>query len=404
MPKPGLDILVRLDKMKVRKQKNSQKGLSGLGHRIIREPLILLETVSMLYKYINGLPLQTEMNLTRERVDPATFEILNRRAGWIQEIMYKVCKGLDQTDPMLQKYFGKLELADVSVCLARYMTNYLGMPMKHTGFWESVQALKEYWREIRRQDLRISPQCNSGYGFTDDKSLPEDLFLQIKGMNLPAEFKLELYETMRDYENNLQALAQWMEPYARRLEECYRQESWLVEEAVEHWRREFEKIDPIDFVRKIGGESYVPYAAEETMVGVSLMNSHQIIVATAEPGKSLWGDYNIIIIGACLTTDSIARKKTRDMEHMGAALKYLGDRRRLEILRRLSQEQGYGLELAESMGMDSGNMSRTLSQLHQLGFLKQEKGSLRNYYKTDREAVLEFLRQVGIAIVGEDRP
>lgn len=374
-----------------------------MGHQFVRQPHMLLETVSMLYKYINGLSLQTDMNLTRERVDPATFAVLNRRAGWIQEIMYKVCKGLDQTDPVLQKYFGKLELADVSVCLAEYMTNYLCMSLKHTDFWESVEELKENWREIRRRDLRISPQTNSGYGFTDDKSFPEDLFLQIKGMNLPAEFKLELYEIMRDYERNLQELALWMEPYAQKLEECYRQDSWLIDEAVEHWRREFEKIDPIGFVRKAGGDSYVPYAAEETLVGVSLMNSHQVIVATAEVGKSLWGDYNIIIIGACLTSDSIAKKKSRDMERMSSALKYLGDRRRLEILRRLSQEQGYGLELAESMGMDSGNMSRTLSQLHQYGFLKQEKGSVRNYYKTDREAVLEFLQQVGKTIVGEEK-
>ncbi len=374
-----------------------------MGYQIIRKPHMLLETVRMLYRYINGLPLQTDMNLTRERVDPATFAVLNRRAGWIQEIMYKVCKGVDQTDPMLQKYFGKLELADVSVCLAEYMTDFVCASLKHTDFWAAVEELKGNWREIRRRDLRICPNGNSGYSFTDDKSPPEDLFLQIKGMNLPAEFKLELFEVMRDYERNLQELALLMEPYAQKLEECYRQESWLIDEAVEHWRREFEKIDPISFVRKTGGDSYVPYAAEETIVGVSLMNSHQVIVVTAEPGKSLWGEYNIIIIGACLTVDSIAKKKSRDMEHMGAALKYLGDRKRLEILRRLSQEQGYGLELAESMGMDSGNMSRTLSQLHQFGFLKQEKGSLRNYYKTDREAVLEFLQQVGKTIVGEEK-
>ncbi len=374
-----------------------------MGYQIVRKPHMLLETVRMLYRYINGLPLQTNMNRTREWVDPATFAVLNRRAGWIQEIMYKVCKGVDQTDPMLQKYFGKLELADGSVCLAEYMTVLVCVSLKHTDFWAAIEELKGNWREIRRRDLRICPIGNSGYSFTEDKSLPEDLFLQIKGMNLPAEFKLELFEVMRDYERNLQELALLMEPYAQKLEECYRQESWLIDEAVEYWRREFEKIDPISFVRKTGGDSYVPYAVEETIVGVSLMNSHQVIAATAEPGKSPWGEYNIIIIGACLTVDSIAKRKSRDMERMSAALKYLGDRKRLEILRRLSQEQGYGLELAESMGMDSGNMSRTLSQLHQFGFLKQEKGSLRNYYKTDREAVLEFLQQVGKTIVGEEK-
>ena len=368
----------------------------------MKEPFMLLETVSMLYKYVNGIALQADMNQTRQRVGPVVFERLNRWAGWIQEILYEVCKGIDQTDPVMQRYFGKVEHMDANVCLARYMTNLMCIFSQETEFRGNVERLKTHWKEIQSKGLRIGGGSTLGYNFSDDESLPADLFHQIRGMVIPAELKLELYEVLSDYDNQMDIFADLIEPYAGKLEECYRREHWLIEEVVAYWEEEFRKVSPKDFVAKCWNKDFWEGAAEETVAGISLMNSQQVIVGAARPPALTWGPHNIVIVGACLSTDSVAKRTTRALEDMSAALKYLGDRKRLEILQRLSREQGYGLEMAELMGVDSGNMSRTLAQLHQFGFLKQEKGSLRNYYKTDRKAVLEFLKQVGVAIVGED--
>ena len=82
------------------------------------------------------------------------------------------------------------------------------------------------------------------------------------------------------------------------------------------------------------------------------------------------------------------------METVGNMLKCIGDKKRLEILRRLASKPSYGLELAEDMGVDSGHMSRILGQMHSYGFLREDKDRLRVYYQTDREAIHNFLKLV----------
>ena len=52
------------------------------------------------------------------------------------------------------------------------------------------------------------------------------------------------------------------------------------------------------------------------------------------------------------------------------------------------------------MGLDPGHMSRNLSVLHSYGFLRQERESLKNYYRTDPEAIRNFLKVVETTILG----
>jgi hypothetical protein len=105
-------------------------------------------------------------------------------------------------------------------------------------------------------------------------------------------------------------------------------------------------------------------------------------------------DYNILYIGCAIPANGLPRSRGGDVEAVGNMLKCIADKKRLEILRRLSVESSYGLELAEKMGVDSGHMSRILSQMHGYGFLREDKDRLRVYYQTDREAIHNFLKLV----------
>jgi DNA-binding transcriptional ArsR family regulator len=105
-------------------------------------------------------------------------------------------------------------------------------------------------------------------------------------------------------------------------------------------------------------------------------------------------DYNILYIGSAIPANGMPRSRGGDVVTVGNMLKCIGDKKRLEILRRLSAEPSYGLELAEIMGVDSGHMSRILSQMHSYGFLREDKDRQRVYYRTDREAIHNFLELV----------
>lgn len=371
-----------------------------MGYVVVREPFMLLETVSMLYKYVNGITFQSELSRLKQLVDAPVYEILNRRAGWLQEILFKVCKGLDPTDPVLQKYFSKVSLEVADVCLAYFMTHSF-VTAKKPGYWDNVDEICAIWRDIQDRGARIDPRSINGFLFSQDSDETTDLFSQVKVLNLPPEFRLELYEAMKDFEKNLRSLAERLEPLASKLEENYRQERWLLEESVDHWEAEFQKMPPLDFLAAFAGKAFTESAGEETVVAVSLMNSSQLVVEMAS-GLYLHGEHNVFFVGACMTTESIPKRKGANLERIGVILKYLGDWKRLEILRQLNKKQGYGLELADRMGMDSGNMSRILVQLHQYGFLQQEREALRNYYRTDRTVIRNFLKAVETAILEDE--
>ena len=123
-----------------------------------------------------------------------------------------------------------------------------------------------------------------------------------------------------------------------------------------------------------------------------MMDSDLLTAVAANSPLAL--DHNILYIGSAIPGNGLPRSRGGDVETVGNMLKCIGDKKRLEILRRLSNSPSYGLELAEIMGMDSGHMSRILSQMHSFGFLQEDKDRLRVYYRTDREAIHTFLEMV----------
>lgn len=371
-----------------------------MGYEIAREPFMLQETVSMLYKYVNGITFQSTLSRLKLPENDPVYEVINRRAGWLQEILFKVCKGLNPKDPAMRKYFDKVSLEVSDVCLAYFMINSFATAKK-PGYWDNVNEICEIWQSMQQQGARIDPGTINGFVFLPTDGEPVDLFSQIKALNLPPEFRLELYEVVRDFEKNLRALAELLEPLAMKLEEIYQQERWIFEETVEFWEAEFQKVPPMDFLAAFAGPKIVEQAGEKTRVAVSLMNSSQLV---AEMASALYlnGEYNVFFVGACMTTESISKTREKSLEQVSAALRCLGDRKRLEILRQLNKKQGYGFELSERMGIDSGSMSRALAQLHQFGFLRQERETLRNYYQTDSKAIRNFLQLAQATILEEE--
>lgn len=369
-----------------------------MSYEIIRKPFMLLETAGMLFKYVNQISLQSSLNKEKLANRQQRSRELNHRAGWLEEILYKVCKGLNPQEPILQRYFKKLELELVDACLAYFLLySFTGA---QSGYWQAVEEVKNTWRKMQKAGLRINPGSTNGLTFTnDDPTIPADLFQQVRALKLPAEFRLDLYGALSNMDEEIQTLAAFMEPYAQKLERCYEENPWLLEETANHWQQEFQKLPPLEFLKNSVGKEALDGTAAHTVVVLQLMNNSMLTVRRPSGEPDL--DYNIFYIGSCLTADSVGIRKRRDQKNICNTLKYLGDWKRIEVLRRLVGEQGYGGDLAESMGMDTSNMYRMLTQLHQMGLLKQEQGPWRNYYRTDREAFREFLRQVEELVLGE---
>ena len=72
-----------------------------MSYEIIRGPFILMETVEMLYKYVNNisfLNIASRLRLLRGGMDAE----MQRRMERLQKLTQEVCGGLDPNDPVLR--------------------------------------------------------------------------------------------------------------------------------------------------------------------------------------------------------------------------------------------------------------------------------------------------------------
>ena len=368
-------------------------GVLILGYEIVRGPFLLMETVAMLHKYVNGISFQAAISRQRFFMAAPDYLAQSAKMSRLQTIMEELCAELDTADPRVQHYFACAGGDPERVCLAQVMTHpfcTLSEPDLHAhareicGIWQSLQD-RGYWLTSRNGE-------NMVFAFTNDPGCPGDLFMQIKAMRFPAEFQMKMYECFRSFDRSMDELVELIEPYAVALDQRLQQEAGLFEETERYWDEAFGKSSLISFVETFTSEAFLAKMSDHTRVAVLLMDSNLLTAVAARSPLEL--PYNTLYIGSAIPANGLPRSRGGDVETVGNMLKCIGDKKRLEILRRLASKPSYGLELAEDMGVDSGHMSRILSQMHGYGFLREDKDRLRVYYRTDREAIHNFLKLV----------
>lgn len=371
-----------------------------MGYEIVKGPFMLMETVAMLYKYVNGISYQSAISRQRFFMSNPDYTAQSRKMARLQGIMEEVCAGVDVEDRRIRHFFAQASEDRESVCLAQLMTHPF-CTLREPDLRKNAREICEIWQELQSRGYWLTSRNeeNMVFSFTRDPGCPGDLFLQIKALRFPGDFQMEMYESFRDFESSMQELVELIDPLAQALEAVFRREGDLFRETEEYWNASFRKDGLKGFVENFAGEAFLEKMGERTCVAVLLMDS-DLLTAVAANSHLMLG-YNTLYIGSAIPSNGRPRSRGGDVEMVGSMLKCIGDKKRLEILRRLSREPSYGLELAEELGVDSGHMSRILSQMHGYGFLREEKDKLRVYYQTDREAIHNFLEMVESTIFSQ---
>lgn len=364
-----------------------------MGYEIVRKPFMLMETVAMVYKYVNGIPFQSAISRQRFFMNNVTYAERSKKMTRLQQITDEVCADLDVNDTRLQHYFRQASDDPDSVCLAQVMTHPF-CSLREPDLRANVRDVCELWEDLKRRGYWLtSAEQNLVFTFTDAPDCPGDLFMQIKNLRFPGDFRMKMYECFRDFPAAMAELADLIEPLAQKLEAVFRRESDLFRQTETYWDEFFQKTELKDFVATFAAPTFLKKMGDkDTRIAVLLMDSDLLTASSA--GSHLNLGYNTLYIGCAIPSNGLPRSRGGDLETVGNMLKCISDKKRLEILRRLSQERSYGLELAEVMGMDSGHMSRILTQMHSVGFLREDKDRGRVYYKTDRDAIRSFLELV----------
>ncbi len=368
-------------------------------YRFVRGPFMLMETVYMLFKYVNGISFHDILYRLKAHLGGEVPENQGRVLRRVQQIMEQVCSGLDPREPQLQRFFRKDE-KDPDICLAIAMVATLE-DMGSANVRDAIKTICDRWHWTQEHGCWIRETTDSQLYITGQPGCPGDLFEQIERMDSSPEFKITLYGGLRKFDQTAQELLELIEPLAERLAAIYREESWLFESVEESWQEVFAKTPPEEFLNQFFDDDNFWDPTKELRISVSMMHADCIRFSDCRY-PPIGQDYEWMYIG-CGTPNCGLRRggPTGGMDAVSATMKFLSDRKRLEILQRLSQEASYGAELAESLDMHSGNMSRTLSQLYSHGFLRQERQDARLYYRTDRDSFISFLRLVERTVLGD---
>ena len=369
-----------------------------MGYEIVGGPFLLMETVAMLHKFVNGIPFQSAISRQRFFMNDPAYLSKSEKLSRLQAIMEKLCQDVDANDPRIRHYFASAGEDPETVCLAQLMTHPF-CTLREPGLRENAAEICRIWEDLLRRGYWLTSRNgeNMVFAITNDPGCPGDLFMQIKAMRFSGEFQMEMYECFRDFERSMAELVELIEPYSLRLQQLLLREDSLYRDAEQYWDDHFRRSTLKSFGSTFTNDIFLAKMSEHTRVAVLLMDSDLLTAVAAHSPLAL--DYNILYIGSAIPANGLPRSRGGDVETVGNMLKCIGDKKRLEILRRLSDSAAYGLELAEVMGVDPGHMSRILSQMHSYGFLREEKDRQRVYYRTDREAIRNFLELVEHTIV-----
>jgi DNA-binding transcriptional ArsR family regulator len=107
---------------------------------------------------------------------------------------------------------------------------------------------------------------------------------------------------------------------------------------------------------------------------------------------------NIMVIGA--GTDEIIESRS-NRNKADILFSILGDKKRLELLRLISQRPWYSSELADYFGITPATMSYHLNKMVSTGFVKLHHGEQKRYYYTlNKESVRAYFRAASGDILG----
>lgn len=362
-------------------------------YEIIRQPFLFMETLELLHKHINGISFTSMID---DRVDPDETPVraeIRKRLAVLQGIMDEVCRDVYVNDPALCRYFSYVDSGEnfSSSYLARFTISAF-MDYKHPGFDETVEDILATWKQLQTRGGWLRRGSGACLVRSLEPSSPGDLFAQVYAMeDLPADFRLSLYGALRSFPETMKELSVLMRPVAEKLDRAIKNSGLSLDEMADYWLKSH--LPPMEFLSGSMGEHVTEGAGDKTRVAIALMNANQVFFGM-EHECGWHREYNYLYMGCCIFTHSLLKEQAAALDEVSTILRSLSERRRLDVLRRLAKTSCYGLELAEFMNMDRGNLSRLLSVLHSQGFLRQEKENQRIYYRANREAVQAFFDRV----------
>lgn len=365
-----------------------------------QKPSLLRETAVLLYRHAVGITYRDmKKRFLRQcggRLDSNAIAAIESLFDLLETIELRVCEGIDK-NYSFEYYFkdcGTDCIGEDSIafrCLATSVLLAFDNPMI-SDYHAQADYLKTAWHDFQE----------TGYEFVIEKMVFEInakpdaemhdnyLFSQIDKLPFNRDFLYKLYKAYLDYNKTVDELVEFMYPYAAKLEKELDLLMPFYNAAMTHWREVSENHADGMLFRAFPYAGLSPDDEFDVFLNVSPVET-----CFSNMTLPLRRDGERKVLFLCLGSDVRNECPYDDPDHPSEyihnIMRLLSDSGKLKILNLLSTSESYCAELASNLGLDSGNVSRYLRMLSDMGFISGCKKGTRVFYRTNADAVVTLM-------------
>ncbi len=351
--------------------------------QVTASPHMLLETVELLFAYVNGAPPEA---LTAQGEYCLPVEA-------VREILDVACAGIARDDPELVYYFDSYTLPEASrrkTCIARHLVYYYMFVSRGT-----VAADCSHLRQVVCQGgLDRAIVC-----FEDFSPRHEDcveasgisLLESIARLELDPHYTQKLLEQFSDYNAAICRLQECIAPISQKLEPLLRPWATRAESLAQGWRESLASAEAVEaFLNRIC------FRNDEQINHMTL----QLRYLRPNDGPGQVSDLEQPCIHLHMGVAQKVGKQDPDrfLSWEFEAMRLLGNPVRLQILHALWDTPMTTRELAKAMNLNLGNLCRDISNMCDCRLLVLETVKDRMRYRTNRDVLKtlgEHLAHIG---------
>lgn len=330
------------------------------------QPCLLTETLSLVHAWFNDIRLE---ELTVDN-DPCCIP-----AAELRQIQQEVCGDLDMQDEELRFYFKGIPIktkAEKSISSLAFNLLHTGQTHLHFRVSDAIAALKESWRGGPKY-FHVSGMDVHGLRIEATEQFTS-LATEIGKLPVPQDYQLKLVDGYARFETHLDRLEEILTPLAEKLQPLLM--PWVERTASrrQEWR---------EFLASEGAMEWIWTLCDLAHEKIEKLTLTTYYLTAMHGG----GHYHSPPLELCLylgVAFQPGRLRDRGNSPLNdgeyTALRLLTRQECVDIFRTTREKPKCIQDLAQELNMNPGTVFRNVNSMFNVGLLKLEIISGRNYY------------------------
>ncbi|MBQ7871690.1 MAG: winged helix-turn-helix transcriptional regulator [Oscillospiraceae bacterium] len=343
---------------------------------VTARPQLLLETVELLYAYMNDIPPEALTEQGEYCLPPQA----------IREMMDVACAGISQIDPTMLYYFGEHQLTNeqgCSTCIARNLA-YNAMELSRGSVAAEFASRRAWWQDWRQSSIQIdhiNEFCLSYMKSKEARYVP--MARSIFKLAVSQEYAQMLLEQFSGYEDAISRLERLVTPVAEKLEPLLLPWVQNAEPLVQLWEQQLNCP-----------EKRTHFLSKRVCIDDnSITNTVHIQLRYLLPkkGPTNWyssDDEEFTLFAHMGVAVPVEKKEECSFEPWEFdALRLMGTETRMRMLRLMLDNPMSARELSKALGLHLGTICRDLNSLYDAALLVVEMVNGRKRYRTNMDMI-----------------